>query len=58
MIVPITALMATTTSESPIVRRRADSAWGAVMAFQKPLQPFSEERTTIAASGISTIRLM
>src|SRR5215218_10018918 len=52
---PITASMAATTIETINVNRIAATAWGLVTASQNSPIPPSNERTTTAASGISTI---
>ncbi len=53
--VPITALMAATTSETISVRRIAACACGVVTASQNAATPPSSDCTTTAASGIRTI---
>ena len=47
--------MAATTIETISVNRMAATAWGLVTASQNSSTPPSNERTTTAASGISTI---
>ena len=58
MMVPMTTLIATTTSETPTVNFRAAIAWGLVMALQKLSHPLSNAPSTSAANGIRTITLM
>ena len=58
MIVPITALMATTTSDTPTVSFRAVRARSLVIAFQNPSHPLSNAPLIRAANGIRTMRLM
>src|SRR3954468_20590560 len=55
--VPMTALMAATSSEATTVSSSALTAWRLDTACQKPLQPSSVDFATTAASGTSTIRL-
>jgi hypothetical protein len=57
IVVPTTALTATTTSATVKVRRRAASACGVVAECQKAAQPSLPERQTTAASGSITTRL-
>src|SRR5918997_214426 len=52
---PITASIAATTTLTPSVSRMAAIAWRFVTASQNSPAPPSKERTTTAASGISTI---
>ena len=52
---PITASIAATTTEMISVKRIAAIACGLVIASQNSSTPPSNERTTTAASGISTI---
>ena len=56
--VPITALMATTTSDTPTVSFSDVRARSLVMAFQKPSHPLSNAPVMRAANGIRTMRLM
>src|SRR3954451_11809665 len=55
--VPITALITATSSEQISVRISALTAWRLETACQNPLQPWSVDFATTAASGISTMRL-
>jgi hypothetical protein len=55
--VPVTTLIATTTSEAINVSLRAAKACGLEIARRKPSTPPSVERHTTAARGMSTIRL-
>jgi hypothetical protein len=57
MMVPVTALIATTTAETSSVNLMAAHASGPDTASQNPLRPPSSECTTTAARGIRTIRL-
>ena len=54
---PATALIAATTSETTSVSLSAETAWGLVIASQKPEMPSSKPLAATAASGISTTRL-
>ena len=55
--VPITMLIAATSSDETMVSFRVDAASGVVIAWKKPLSPSDCERHTTAANGISTMML-
>ena len=57
MSVPVTALIATTTSEATNVSFSAATAWGFEIARQNVSQPPPVDFQTTAASGIRTMRL-
>jgi len=57
MIVPITALIRQTATETTRVGLSAATAWGALTASQKPPLPDVPDFQTSAASGSRTIRL-
>ena len=57
MIVPKKALIAITISEAITVSFSAATAWGALIASQKPERPPPNDFETTAASGSRTITL-
>ena len=57
MIVPVTALIATTISEAARLSFSAATAWGFETACQNVSQPPPVDFQKTAASGIRTIRL-